>query len=157
MDGGSKINFKLGDPGGQLAYNGNAKITLGNANVSFAVGANMNNNDMTNVNRIHLNADREIDVAVGIAGLLKYNGEDKIKWGNEVWMYENLSMEDNKILKVADPENNQDAATKKYVDDSIAALPAQNPPVEIGTQANPPDRPAGSMYMTTGGNVYIYS
>ena len=155
MDGGSQINWGLGDPGGQLAYNGSAKVTLGNSSIAFAADANMNNNNIVNVSRLHLNADREIDVADGTAGLLKYSGDDKLKWGNELWAYEPLSMENNKITKLADPTNNLDAANKKYVDDQIANLGST--PIEVGTEANPPARPKGSMYLTTGGNIYVYT
>ena len=154
MEGGSKINWGLGDPGGQLAYNGNTKVTVGSANVSFATSANMNNNGIVNVSRIHLNADREIDVANGTAGILKYDGGEKFKWGNALWAFANLDMGDNKIVNVGTPTANADAATKKYVDDNTAGAT----PIEVGTSATPPaGKPKGSMYLTTGGNVYVYT
>ena len=149
MDQGAAINWAIGDPGGQIAYGGNTKLTVGSASVSFKVGANMNNKDISNVSRIHLNGDREIDVASGTAALLKYDGDDKFKWGNGLWAYANLDMGDNKVVNVETPTADADAATKKYVDDST--------PIEIGTSTAPPNRPKGSLYLTTGGNVYAYT
>ena len=151
MDSGAAINWASGDPGGQLNYAGVNKMTVGQTNVNIKTDLAMNDNDINNVNHIQLTGDRTINAESGTAGLLKYNEADKIKWGNEVWVYEDLSMEFNAIINLKPPENPNDAATKDYVDEH------ESLPVEIGTAANPPDRPAGSMYMTSGGNIYVYS
>ena len=44
------------------------------------------------------------------------------KWGGD--MTGELDMGDNKITDLATPTNNDDAATKKYVDDQFSAVPS---------------------------------
>ena len=151
MESGAAINWATGDPGGQLNYAGVNKLSIGNNNTTLKTDLAMSDNDINNVSNIELTGDRSINAADGTAGLLKYSGDDKFKFGNELWAYEDLSMEFNAITKLKPPENPNDAATKDYVDAH------ESLPVEIGTAANPPSRPAGSMYMTSGGNIYVYS
>ena len=113
-----------------------------------------NDNDINNVSKINLTGDRTIDVELGIAGFLQYNSQDKFKWGSSfVWSYVELDMQDHKIINVAPPTSDKDAATKKYVDDNTSG----SIPIEIGTQVAPPSRAKGSMYLTTSGNVYVYT
>ena len=151
MESGAAINWATGDPGGQLNYAGVNKLSIGNNNTTLKTDLAMSDNDINNVSNIELTGDRSINAADGTAGLLKYSGDDKFKFGNELSAYEDLSMEFNAITTLKPPENPNDAATKDYVDAH------ESLPVEIGTAANPPSRPAGSMYMTSGGNIYIYS
>jgi hypothetical protein len=58
----------------------------------------------------------------------------------------NLSMNTtNKIVNMADPTTDQDAATKKYVDDEIALIPTYTPPTtagEVGTYMYAQNDPA---------------
>jgi len=150
MKAGTKINWASGDPGGQLSYGGNTRITLGATTVKFANDIDMGDKDVTNVNKIQLTGDRTIDVDYGVAGILQYNEQDRLKWGNaSIRSYVTLDMQDNKIINAPLPVNPKDVATKEYVDD--------NTPIEVGTSVSPPSRPKGSMYLTTGGNVYAYT
>ena len=113
-----------------------------------------NDNELLNVSKINLTGDRTIDVELGVAGMLQYNGQDKFKWGSSfVWSFQDLDMQDHKIINVVSPTDDKDAATKKYVDDNTTG----STPIEIGTSVAPPSRPKGSMYLTTGGNVYVYT
>ena len=68
------------------------------------------------------NGKQNINAKDGYAGKLKYAGIEKITWGvNEVVVKNSdLSMDYNRIKKVALPVDDTDAASKKYVD-SIAA------------------------------------
>ena len=111
-----------------------------------------NDNDINNVSKINLTGDRTIDAANGVAGMLQYNGQDKFKWGSSwIWAYENLDMQFNYIKNLKPPTDDNDAVTKFYVDEM------ETIPIEIGTATAPPNRPKGSMYLTTGGNVYVYT
>lgn len=51
------------------------------------------------------------------------NGTDYVRKDGTTSMTGNLNMDSHKIINITDPTNNQDAATKKYVDDAIAGLP----------------------------------
>ena len=63
----------------------------------------------------------------GIVGNLSYSGtgdsNQRLSWGStKVWIKNaDLDLTDHKIIQVAEPEDNSDAATKAYVDTQIAA------------------------------------
>ena len=63
----------------------------------------------------------------GIVGNLSYSGtgdsNQRLTWGaNKVWIKNaDLDLTDHKIIQVAEPENDSDAATKAYVDTQVAA------------------------------------
>jgi len=63
-----------------------------------------------------------INAKEGYAGKLKYAGIEKITWGGNEVVVKNsdLSMDYNRIKKVALPVDDTDAASKKYVDSILA-------------------------------------
>ena len=68
---------------------------------------------------IELTGNRNISVESGFAGDLLYGGAQKLKWGNQVDIYSNLSVRNNKIVLLAAPEDDDDAANKAYVDSKV--------------------------------------
>ncbi|MBT3678545.1 MAG: hypothetical protein HOG43_07150 [Flavobacteriales bacterium] len=66
--------------------------------------------------------ERDINVTTGqSAGVLKYNGTDKFRWGSgQNFSDQPLSMESNKITALSNPTSTQDAATKGYVDGKVS-------------------------------------
>ena len=142
VDGGDAVSRNYGDDR-YLKKDGTNKMSG---------DLDANNYDINNVSRINLTGDRTIDAANGVAGMLQYNGQDKFKWGSSwIWAYEDLDMQFNYIKNLKPPTDANDAVTKTYVDEM------ETIPIEIGTSAAPPSRPKGSMYLTTGGNVYVYT
>jgi hypothetical protein len=97
--------------------------------------------------------DRAINSANGTAGHLKYSGTTKFTWGStQNVFYQTLSMDNKKIVDLQDPTSNQDAATKKYVDDNGGGG------VEIYNGTTPPSsRDRGTLLMTTDNAFYIYT
>ena len=63
-----------------------------------------------------------INAKEGYAGKLKYDGTEKLSWGGNEVVVKNsdLSMDYNRIKKVALPVDDTDAASKKYVDSILA-------------------------------------
>ena len=84
------------------------------ANADIDMGDNMIHTDS-----IELTGSRNINVAKDTAGYLRYDGDQKIKWGNLIDIFEDVNLRDNRIKGVASPEDEGDAATKKYIDDAI--------------------------------------
>ncbi len=73
---------------------------------------------------MHLEGDRVINVVSGEAGKLKYNGGDRFKWGSGyMWCFKPLDMQEHRVLNVHSPEQDGDAANKKYVDDKVGGVP----------------------------------
>ena len=68
------------------------------------------------------NGKQNIDAKEGYAGKLKYAGIEKITWGGNEVVVKNsdLSIDYNRIKKVALPVDDTDAASKKYVDSILA-------------------------------------
>ena len=64
-----------------------------------------------------VDGDRQYDVEFGGSGHLAYNGTNKFNWGSvSTSSTVPLAMNSNKITGLAEPDDDQDAATKKYVD-----------------------------------------
>ena len=51
---------------------------------------------------------------------------DKVSSDGSIAMKDNLDMNDNKITNLSEPTDDDDAATKEYVDDEISALPSES-------------------------------
>ena len=68
------------------------------------------------------NGKQNINAKAGYAGKLKYDGTEKLSWGGNEVVVKNsdLSMDYNRIKKVALPVEDTDAASKKYVDSILA-------------------------------------
>ena len=68
------------------------------------------------------NGKQNIDAKEGYAGKLKYAGIEKITWGGNEVVVKNsdLSIDYNRIKKVALPVDDTDAASKKYVDSILS-------------------------------------
>jgi hypothetical protein len=68
------------------------------------------------------NGKQNINAKEGYAGKLKYDGTEKLSWGGNEVVVKNsdLSMDYNRIKKVALPVEDTDAASKKYVDSTLA-------------------------------------
>jgi hypothetical protein len=67
--------------------------------------------------------ERDINVISGISGALKYNDARNFRWGsNKNFSDVVMDMTDNKILNLAKPTNDPDAANKKYVNDEDTLL-----------------------------------
>jgi hypothetical protein len=99
--------------------------------------------------------DRRLNSATGSAGQLAYDNKIKFLWGSvQNVSKQALSMDNHAIHNLYKPTDDSDAATKKYVDDHSSSGGGG---VEVGTEAIPPSRPKGWMYMTTSGTVYIYT
>ncbi len=99
--------------------------------------------------------DRRLNALNGLAGQLAYDSKIKFQWGSvQNVSKQALSMDNHAIHNLYKPTEDKDAANKKYVDDNVGKGGGG---VEVGTEAVPPARPKGSMYMTTSGAVYIYT
>ena len=99
--------------------------------------------------------DRRLNSANGLAGQLAYDNKIKFQWGSvQNVSKQAISMDNHAIHNLYMPTDDKDAANKKYVDDHAATGGGG---VEVGTEAIPPARPKGWMYMTTSGTVYIYT
>jgi len=163
METGGVINWAAGEPGGQLNYAGQNKVTIGHNNTMLHTDLSLDGNEVKNVWTMTLNGaedgseGRRIDVESGYKGRLSYGGTEKFGWGSvENWSYNNLDMSDNRIVDLAEPVNNKDAATKKYVDDLVTG-PGEH---QIGrkfllTSAGKLSTvyDYGDLFLTTEGNV----
>ena len=99
--------------------------------------------------------DRRLNSANGLAGQLAYDNKIKFQWGSvQNVSKQAISMDNHAIHNLYMPTDDKDAANKKYVDDNVGRGGGG---VEVGDKEIPPDRPRGTMYMTTSGTVYIYT
>lgn len=162
METGGVINWAAGEPGGQLNYAGQNKVTIGHNNTMLHTDLSLDGNEVKNVWTLTLNGaedgseGRRIDVESGYKGRLSYGGSEKFGWGSvENWSYNNLDMSDNRIVDLAEPINNQDAATKKYVDDLVTgnehAIGRKFLCANSGKLSTVYDY--GDLFLTTEGNV----
>ena len=87
---------------------------------------------------LFLDGPRSINVISGQAGKLQYNGSTKFKWGTGyIWCFNPLDMQDHKVINVPYPEDDTDAANKKYVDDQSGGVPVGS--IMFWLNTTPPD------------------
>ena len=48
---------------------------------------------------------------------------DDVQLANQIWYFDDVNLNDNKLKNIANPTEDEDGANKKYVDDEIAKLP----------------------------------
>ena len=73
---------------------------------------------------LYLDGSRVINAVSGEAGKLRYNGGERFKWGSSyMWCFKPLDMQEHRVLNVHSPEQDGDAANKKYVDDKAGGVP----------------------------------
>ena len=103
---------------------------------------------------IELTGNRNINIADGFAGDLLYNGEQRLKWGNQVDVYCNLNIRENRIMNLADPIEDEDAVSKAYVDNAIGPNQRLGRKFSFTSDGKgSTEYQPGDMFFTTEGNV----
>jgi len=62
--------------------------------------------------------ERDIDVASGTAGHLKYAGDDKIRWGTKIFFDATMDGMGNQITNISGPIDDNDAVNRYYCDNA---------------------------------------
>ena len=109
---------------------------------------------------------REINVQSGVAGKLRYDGVDKIRWGSNIFIGTQMQMDGNRIYGLPTPVADDEPATKGYVGTQIRA-DSQKKPFEFswnvgdgyGSQSQPGHMLCGlnNDHKIVAGGVYYFN
>lgn len=128
----------------------------------YPIFDNAYNLGITSTNRWHklyLTDDIEFETTEDVGLMWDVGGDNAQFWyyndGNYFVISKPLSLNTNKIINVTDPTANQDAATKKYVDDNIPAAGANTALSNLASVAiNTALLPSGAYSLGSNGNKW---